>query len=79
MQNRLRYNGGIHWKEVFDLFRTVVQRVHLPAEARLFMISDLHGHGDGLLQLLDEVRFSRDDVLVIAGDLVEKGPQSLRG
>lgn len=33
----------------------------------------------GLLQLLDGVRFCRDDVLVIAGDLVEKGPQSLRG
>ena len=60
------------------MFRTVVQRVHLPDEARLFMISDLHGHGEGLLQLLDEVRFCRDDVLVIAGDLVEKGPQSLR-
>lgn len=60
------------------MFRTVVKRVHLPDEARLFMISDLHGHGEGLLQLLDEVRFCRDDVLVIVGDLVEKGPQSLR-
>lgn len=56
---------------------TQVQRVSLPEEARLLMISDLHGHGEGLLQLLQKAQFTAGDVLVIAGDLVDKGPKSL--
>lgn len=57
--------------------QTVIQRVHIPDTARLFMISDLHGHGEGLLHLLRRAQFGRQDVLVIVGDIVEKGPQSL--
>ena len=57
---------------------TTIRRVTLPDDRRLLMISDLHGHADGLRAILDKARFSRDDVLIIVGDLIEKGPQSLQ-
>lgn len=56
---------------------TTIQRISLPEGRRILMISDLHGHADGLKEVLQKARFSQGDVLVIVGDLIEKGPQSL--
>ena len=58
--------------------KTTVQHVTFPDNRRILMISDIHGHAGGLKQLLEQVHFSKDDILVIVGDLVEKGPESLR-
>ena len=45
---------------------------------RLIAISDIHGSLGLLRQLLAKVRYVPvEDVLVLAGDLIEKGPQSL--
>ena len=57
---------------------TTVRRVSLPDQKRILMISDIHGHADGLRAILGKARFSKDDVLIIVGDLIEKGPQSLK-
>ena len=57
--------------------QTTLQRVTLPDDRRILMISDLHGHADGLRAVLKKAGFSKDDVLIIVGDLIEKGPQSL--
>ncbi len=54
-----------------------LQRVSLPDDRRILMISDIHGHADDLKAILKKARFSRDDILIIVGDLVERGPQSL--
>jgi len=59
------------------MMKTSVQRVQFPDERRILMISDVHGHADGLKTLLERACFSTDDVLVIVGDYVEKGPESL--
>ena len=56
---------------------TTLQRASFPDGRRILMISDIHGHADGLRAILDQAGFSRDDILVIVGDLIEKGPQSL--
>ena len=56
---------------------TTVQRVSFPDHRRILMISDIHGHADGLKAILKKAGFCKNDILVIAGDLVEKGPQSL--
>ena len=56
---------------------TTIRRVSLPDHRRILMISDIHGHADGLRVILDKARFTRDDALIIVGDLIEKGPQSL--
>lgn len=44
---------------------------------RLLVTSDIHGHADYLDALLDKAGFGGNDLLVVVGDLVEKGPDSL--
>ena len=54
-----------------------VKRLCLPLGKRILAVSDIHGNLPYLKGLLEKTRFGRDDVLVIVGDLLEKGPQSL--
>lgn len=58
--------------------KTVIQRVQFPDDRRILMISDIHGHCAGLKSVLAQAHFGKDDILVIVGDLIEKGPQSLQ-
>lgn len=45
---------------------------------RLIIVGDVHGCPDQLRELVQKVQYNRNmDVLVIAGDLVNKGPDSL--
>ena len=57
--------------------RAVVKQIDLPAEKRVFAVSDVHGNLDYLKGLLNKIHFSPDDVLIILGDLIEKGPRSI--
>lgn len=57
--------------------KTTIQRVTLPDNRRILMLSDVHGHVQGLQSVLQQAAFSPEDVLIIVGDMVEKGPQSL--
>ena len=54
-----------------------IERFDPPADSRILAVSDVHGNLRYLRGLLDSVRFSPGDVLVLVGDLLEKGPQSL--
>ncbi|MBQ9264321.1 MAG: metallophosphoesterase, partial [Clostridia bacterium] len=56
---------------------TVIQRVSFPDGRRILITSDIHGHADGLRALLKKANFNKNDILIIIGDMVEKGPQSL--
>ena len=58
--------------------KTTVQKIKLRPDQRLIVVSDIHGNMDYLVQLLRKVDYSGDDVLVIVGDLVDKGVDSLR-
>lgn len=58
--------------------KTTVKRVELPDNRRILMISDIHGHAEGLRSVLDQAGFCKKDILIIVGDLVEKGPDSLK-
>ena len=44
---------------------------------RILVTSDIHGHPDHLRGVLDAAGFCADDLLVIVGDVVEKGPDSV--
>lgn len=44
---------------------------------RVLVTSDIHGHVEHLKGVLARAHFSQDDVLIINGDLTEKGPASL--
>ena len=54
-----------------------VKHISLPANKRVFAVSDVHGSLDYLKGLLSKISFSPDNVLILLGDLIEKGPCSL--
>lgn len=54
-----------------------VKHIDLPADRRVFAVSDVHGNLAYLKGLLDKISFCKDDVLILLGDLIEKGPCSL--
>ena len=56
---------------------TVVQKVSFPENRRILVLSDPHAHKEGFASLLEHARFSAEDILVIVGDILEKGPDSL--
>ncbi|AKO61024.1 NinI-like serine-threonine phosphatase [Pseudoalteromonas phage H101] len=57
---------------------SIVKKVNSTG-GRLFFVSDIHGEIDVLLKALFEVGFSfGEDTLVCAGDLIDRGSQSLK-
>ena len=54
-----------------------VARVTLPPGRRILAVSDVHGNLPYLRGLLEKADFCPEDVLVLVGDLLEKGPLSL--
>jgi len=54
-----------------------VQYLSLPPERRTLAVSDIHGNLPYLRALLDKTGFSQRDILLVLGDFVEKGEQSL--
>lgn len=57
---------------------TTIAPVAVRPGGRVLAMSDLHGHAENFLRALGAAGYGADDVLVIAGDLVDKGPESLR-
>lgn len=45
---------------------------------RIIVIGDLNGNDEAFTRLLAKVRYTRNDILVILGNIVEQGPDSLR-
>lgn len=56
---------------------TTIQDITGECGGRVIAVSDVHGHGHYLKGLLEAVSFSRQDTLVIVGDIIEKGGDSL--
>ena len=54
-----------------------IQRLEFPAGRRVLVISDIHGSLPLFQGVLDKAGYGPDDILVLLGDLVEKGPDSL--
>ena len=57
---------------------TRVTRTAFRPGQRILMISDIHGHDTVFRKLLSKAGFTADDALVIVGDLLEKGEESLK-
>lgn len=43
-----------------------------------YIISDIHGYYDLFLKLLEKINFSKEDELICCGDLIDKGPNSIK-
>ena len=54
-----------------------VIRPQIEPGRRVIAVSDVHGNLPFLKGVLEKARFTRSDVLIIVGDLLEKGDQSL--
>ncbi len=57
--------------------QTVIRKVDVPAGRRIIAISDIHAHAHLFGRLLEKVKFSREDILFIVGDIIERGPDTL--
>lgn len=55
----------------------VYRSISLPPDRRVLAVSDIHGNLDYLKGVLSAARFTTDDILILLGDLVEKGPRSM--
>lgn len=44
----------------------------------IYVCSDLHGQYTLFMKLLDKIKFSKDDTLYVLGDIVDRGPKSMR-
>ena len=54
-----------------------ISRPKLPAGQRTIVISDIHGNLPYFKALLEKIHFSDRDLLILNGDFLEKGPDSL--
>lgn len=43
-----------------------------------YAISDIHGHYGPFCRLMDKIKFGGDDRLFVLGDMIDKGPDSIR-
>lgn len=43
-----------------------------------YCISDIHGYYDLFCRLLEKIKFSGADKLYVLGDMIDKGPDSIR-
>ena len=56
---------------------TKLQIVDIDPKKRILVTSDIHGNLPYFKTLLDKAAFCDEDILIIVGDIVEKGPDSL--
>ncbi len=54
-----------------------VVRTDFPSGRRVLAISDIHGNPAFFRGVLEAARYTPEDILVLVGDLIEKGPDSL--
>ncbi|MGV3466368.1 MAG: metallophosphoesterase [Heyndrickxia sp.] len=54
-----------------------IKELSIPIDARIIVISDIHGELELFQRLLDKVQFCKEDYLIINGDLCEKGNNSM--
>ncbi len=55
-----------------------IQKADVDKETRIIAVSDVHGTVEYLKGVLKKVEYTPQDILVIVGDLIEKGPESLK-
>lgn len=57
--------------------KAVVKRISVEKDRRIIAISDIHGNLKFFLELLEKINHTENDILILVGDLIEKGDRSL--
>lgn len=57
--------------------KAVVKTIEPQKGQRVIVTSDIHGNLEVFQKLLKKVGFCKEDILILGGDLVEKGPRNL--
>lgn len=57
--------------------RVTIQAVNPERKRRILVVSDIHGNGIYLKKLLEQAHFTSEDILIIVGDVIDKGMESL--
>ena len=57
--------------------RAIVIHPTFPAGRRIIAVSDIHGTLSFFQALMDKLALTQEDLLVLVGDILEKGPESL--
>ena len=57
--------------------RAIVIHPTFPAGRRIIAVSDIHGNLPFFRALMDKISLTPQDILVLVGDILEKGPESL--
>ncbi len=55
-----------------------LKRMDIPANRRILAVSDIHGHLSWFQKALEKANYCDDDILIIVGDMIEKGPENLK-
>lgn len=58
--------------------KAVVKRILIKKNKRIIAISDIHGNVNLFRKLLEKVNYKENDILILLGDLIEKGNSSLQ-
>ena len=75
--------GAEKGKEYYILHIMSVERLYIvdgpikEAPKRRFVMSDIHGCYNAFMNILKQIHFSKDDVLYIIGDMIDRGPDSI--
>ncbi len=57
--------------------KAIVRPIALPPGKRVLVVSDVHGNLPFLMGVLEKANFSKDDILILLGDLLERSESSL--
>ena len=57
--------------------RAIVIHPTFPAGRRIIAVSDIHGNLPFFRALMDKIALTPEDILVLVGDILEKGQESL--
>ena len=59
-------------------WQTIIRDITIPQDSRIIAVSDIHGNVEFFQGLMEKIKLSPQDTLVVLGDMVEKGPESLK-
>lgn len=58
--------------------KLIVKNMNIDPGKRILVTSDIHGNLKYFQNVLKKASFTKDDILIIVGDIIEKGPESLK-